>query len=406
MMRAMNSGLRLFLGMLLAAACAGGTGAQTVTNVRAAQRAGTKLVDVYYDLSGGSGPSTVAVAVSDNGGASFNVPASSLSGAVGGGVNAGLNKHVVWNAGADWNGQFSQAVRFRITASGTPTAPDGFALIPAGSFTMGRTSGDTDSNAPPVSVYVSAFYMAKYEVTKALWDEVRTWGASNGYNDLPIGGGKAANHPVQLINWRDTIKWCNAFSEKDGLTPCYLVSGLIYREGDSDTGDTNRPVCNWSANGYRLPTEAEWEKAARGGQGGWRFPWGNTINHSHANYRANSNDSTYDTSGYSSYTFHPSYNDGTFPYTSPVGSFASNGYGLHDLAGNVSEFCWDNYSTTYYTDGVSDPRGPVLGSNARSARGGSWNGPASGSRVAVRSAITLGSTSSHRGFRLARNSIQ
>jgi formylglycine-generating enzyme required for sulfatase activity len=144
----------------------------------------------------------------------------------------------------------------------------GFSLIPAGSFQMGDALAEGLSQELPVhTVQVSAFYMAKHEVTKALWDEVRTWAAGNGYTDLPVGGGKAADHPVQAINWYAMVKWCNARSEKNGLTPCYRVCSEIYRFGE------NEPDCNWEANGYRLPTEAEWEKAARGGLSGKRFPW-------------------------------------------------------------------------------------------------------------------------------------
>jgi formylglycine-generating enzyme len=134
----------------------------------------------------------------------------------------------------------------------------------------------------------------------------------------------------------------------EGRTPCYTVSGSTYKTGQSS------PDCNVSANGYRLPTNTEWEYAARGGLSGKRFPWGDTINHSYANYRANGSAYSYDTSSYTDWTFHPSYDDGGYPYTSPAGSFSANGYGLYDMAGNVWEWCWD-------------PSGSYRG-----IRGGSW----------------------------------
>jgi formylglycine-generating enzyme len=287
--------------------------------------------------------------------------------------------------------------RFYRLALDAPAVPEGFSFIPAGAFTMGRTSGDTDSVAPPVTVMVSAFFMGKYEVTKALWDEVRTWGAANGYTDLREGGGKASNHPVQSISWFDMVKWCNARSQRDGLTPVYTVSGAVMKIG------TTAPAANWKANGYRLPTEAEWEKAARGGVSGKRFPSGSdTISHSQANYYASSG-YAYDSSGAVNNS-HPSYTAGGSPYTSPVGSFAANGYGLHDMAGNVWEWCWDWYGESTYVSGASDPRGADSGTR-RVFRGSSWDYYAHGCRAAGRFNGSPASAGNGFGFRLARNSV-
>lgn len=271
-----------------------------------------------------------------------------------------------------------------------PTPVD-MALIPAGSFTMGD-SLDGNSNASPVTVNVSAFLMGKNEVTKALWDEVRTWGASNGYTDLAVGVGKATNHPAQTISWWDVVKWCNARSQKEGLTPVYTVSGAVMKTG------TTAPAANWSANGYRLPTEAEWEKAARGGLSGKRFPWGDTISHSQANFY-NVNGESYQTG---TTGFHPSYATDSWPYTSPVGAFAANAYGLHDMAGNVWEWCWDWYGS--YSNGATDPRGANSGSY-RVFRGGSWINYAIDCRVADRNSYDPSLSNIFLGFRVARSSV-
>lgn len=261
---------------------------------------------------------------------------------------------------------------------------------------MGRTSGDTDSNAPPITVTVSPFYLAETETTKALWDEVRTWAVSNGYSDLAAGVGKAASHPVQTVSWWDVVKWCNARSEMDGLTPVYTVGGNVMRTG------TTAPEVNWSANGYRLPTEAEWEKAARGGVSGKRFPSGSdTISHTEANYYG-STSYAYDLSPINNY--HPTYATGGFPYTSPVGSFAGNTYGLKEMAGNVLEWCWDWYGETYYTTGFTDPRGPATGS-FRVFRGGGWNGEAIYSRASLRDFDSPSGATYYLGFRSARSSV-
>ncbi len=291
------------------------------------------------------------------------------------------------------------------TEPNPPSSANGFALIPAGSFQMGDQSDPLvgwSGELPVHSVYVSAFYMGKYEVTKELWDEVRAWGLDNGYTDLPVGNGtyvsKGANHPVHSINWWDMVKWCNARSQKENLTPCYTVSGLIYKTGNSE------PDCNWNAGGYRLPTEAEWEKASRGGVSGKNFPWGtDTISHGQANYYASSYYS-YDLSGAAD-SYHPAYATGASPYSSPVGSFAPNGYGVYDMAGNMGEWCWDRYEA-YPATSQTDPRGSVSGS-VRVLRGGCWCTVALACRVAVRYDFLIdpGSSSDGVGFRVARSSV-
>ena len=143
---------------------------------------------------------------------------------------------------------------------------------------------------------------------------------------------------------------------------------------------------------YRLPTEAEWEKAARGGLSGQRFPWGDTISESQANYYAypnppNSGGYAYDLGPYTGYN--TNFDTGGNPYTSPVGYFAANGYGLYDMAGNEFEWCWDWYAGPTYPAGSpylggTDPRGPVGPLNDRGLRGGYWGSGAGSARCAVR----------------------
>ncbi len=260
--------------------------------------------------------------------------------------------------------------------------PFGMALIPAGSFTMGNCMDPNEGfsyELPLHSVYVSAFYMDQYDVTYALWQQVHNWATNHGYSFDHAGSGKAANHPVQTIDWYDCVKWCNARSEMEGRTPAYYTSAAqatIYRTGQVNVDNSS---VNWNA-GYRLPTEAEWEKAARGGASGQRFPWGNTISWSQANYFGSLGGFAYDLA--TAIGYDPAFNDGVDPYTSPVNYFAPNGYGLYDMAGNVCQWCWDWYGS-YGSASQTDPRGPSSGSG-RVVRGGSCFYSALPSRVADR----------------------
>jgi hypothetical protein len=263
---ALTLALAVAAGLLLAAPLcfAGG-----IANLRVSQRAGTNLVDLRYDLAtGGAYPMLVTVAVSTNGGTTYDLPATHFTGEVGYGVTAGTNKLVVWDAVQDWPDRFSTNVFFRLNAS---DQPPGMALVPAGPFTMGDTL-DGDTSALPLHTnQISAFYMDRTEVTKALWDEVLVWANTHSYDLGGIGLGKATNHPVHTVSWYDVVKWCNARSEKEGRVPAYYTSAAqatVYRTGSVDV---QNDWVKWSS-GYRLPTEAEWEKAARGGASGQRFP--------------------------------------------------------------------------------------------------------------------------------------
>jgi formylglycine-generating enzyme required for sulfatase activity len=267
----------------------------------------------------------------------------------------------------------------------------GMALIPAGSFTMGDTLDGGRSDIP-ISVTVSAFYMDTNLISYSQWQSVYNWATSHGYDFVNDGAGKATNHPVQTVDWYDCVKWCNARSQQAGLTPVYYTdTGLtqIYTNGEVS------PFVNWKANGYRLPTEAEWEKAARGGLNNQRFPWGNTISWNEANCFGGTNSNSY---YFGPAGWNPAFTAGGAPFTSPVGYFAPNGYGLCDMAGNVLEWCWDWYGTPYA--GGTDPHGPQPRDD-RVLRGGSWRNTFA-ERCAWRASENPGTASNGVGFRCVR----
>ncbi len=277
--------------------------------------------------------------------------------------------------------------RLRAFPPSTP-AGNGMVLIPAGSFAMGDSFSEGDGSERPVhTVQVSDFYMETNLVTDALWNRVYNWSLSHGYTYYAPYYAKATNYPISMVWDVEVQRWCNARSEMEGLTPCYYTdpsqTSPVRR---AYTSATNNACVKWTANGYRMPTEAEWEKAARGGASGLRFPWGNIITRTNANYT---------TAYYISYDISPVpkgpdplFYDPSIPWqgcTSPVGYFGPNGYGLKDMAGNGYQWCWDWYATNSYSVlPAADPHGPDNPTDVRVVRGGSWYFDATHARCAAR----------------------
>ena len=277
------------------------------------------------------------------------------------------------------HGTLESSETVTVSVAGANAWPLGMVRIPAGLFLMGDSLYDSYKEQrlvelPVHEVMVSEFYMDRYEVTKALWDEVAAWAINHGYSfDWPVYV-QASDHPVQGSSWSDYVKWCNARSEMEGLEICYYTDAshsTVYRIGSLN--NLRPSAVDWEANGYRLPTEAEWEKAARGGVNGARFAWNdvNVISFERANFVS-------DRFGLCALIpnvgYHPDYNMDPY-YTSPVGSFKPNGYGLYDMCGSVSEYCWDKYTNDYYSISPAvDPRGPDQASSGyghgRVTRGG------------------------------------
>jgi formylglycine-generating enzyme required for sulfatase activity len=228
--------------------------------------------------------------------------------------------------------------------------------IPGGTFTMGspaNEAGRDDEEGPQHEVTVSTFYMGKYEVTQKEWVSVMGSNPSNWKGD---------NLPVERVSWYEALDYCNKLSELEGLTPAYTLSG------------TN-VSWNGNANGYRLPTEAEWEYACRAGTS-TPYSSGSTVGNA------------------------AWYHDNSGSRTHAVGEKQGNGYGLYDMHGNVAEWCWDWYGR-YGSGSQTDPVGASSGFD-RVMRGGSWFYFAKGVRSACRSYATPTFRGSLDGFRLAR----
>jgi formylglycine-generating enzyme required for sulfatase activity len=260
----------------------------------------------------------------------------------------------LWGAAA-----FGQQAR-AIPGGGAPVLPEGFVLVEGGAFTMGSPSNEPDrfdSEGPRHQVTVKSFYMGKREVTQREWQELMGNNPSNFKGD---------NLPVEQVNWFEAIEYCNRRSVKEGLTPCSRGSG-------------NSISCDWNANGYRLPTEAEWEYAAKGG---------------------NKNFLPYLYAGSDNLEAVGWYDGNSGSRTHPVGTKAANDLGLYDMSGNVWEWCWD-WRGDYGSGTQTDPAGPSSGSN-RVLRGGAWSGNARFPRSSGRNSNVPSGRAGDGGFRLAR----
>ena len=304
----------------------------------------------------------------------------------------------------EWVGQTSMTFLYdmaRQWLTGTPGSQGMvFVAISGGTFEMGDHFGDGVSYERPVhTVTLSPFRMSKYEVTNGQYAEYLNAANTQGLIKVSEAVVYAASDDPKSKPYFDTYSY-------DSESQIDYVGGTFTVRSKSDRDMSNDPVVHVSwfgakafcdYYGYRLSTEAEWEFAARGGLSGQRFPWGNTISHSLANYQSSSSYS-YDVSP--TRGFHPSYYD-VEPYKAPVGSFTVNGYGLCDMSGNVWELCNDWYSSSYYNDGPQhDPKGPASGSS-RVLRGGSWWSKALRCRVAARTGRNPDQRWGNVGFRCA-----
>ena len=259
------------------------------------------------------------------------------------------------------------------TRSKRQSMPADLVHIKGGVFIMGSPAEEAGRGFNEVQhrVYVSSFNMSKYVVTQSEWADIMGTKANQEK--------KPSDHPVYSVNWYDALEYCNKRSIKEGLTPAYEIIKNRKDPNNKSTVDKDKWLVKWNknANGYRLPSEAEWEYACRAGTDTAYNTGSNKI----------SNDAGW-------------YKDNQRNTTEPVGKKSANNWGLYDMHGNVWEWCWDWYGE-YNTAAQTDPVGPVFG-DYRVIRGGSWD---SGVRY-LRSAFRLYASQSNRytfiGFRVVR----
>jgi formylglycine-generating enzyme required for sulfatase activity len=321
-----------------------------VSNVVAGQQPFTTLVDVSYDLETVDGlPVTVSLWLSTDAGGTITHLCQAVSGDVGDAVMPGTSLSIVWDAGADFPSFSSATCQLRVTAYAEENL-DGFILVPPGSFTMGSPLselGRYDDEVQHTVTLTQGFHISSTEVTEERWDEV-------------MGSGSSTSQlPQDYVTWDMAIEFCNQSSILEGLTPAYSIQG-------SD----GYVIWNQQADGYRIPTEAEWEYASRAG--GLTAIFNGPITHEEcAPVDPNLNQAGW-YCGNSGLVRHE------------VGLKQANAWGLHDMHGNLFEHVFDTYRFDYENLPAVDPVNYEGPGARRVVRGGFWQSWARRTRSAVR----------------------
>jgi formylglycine-generating enzyme required for sulfatase activity len=339
-----------------------------VSNVVAEQRPSTTLVDVSYDLETGSGlPVTVSLWLSTDAGATISHLCQAVSGDVGDEIMPGTGLSIVWDAGAEFPSFNGTTCQLRVTAYAAQNL-DGFVLIPPGSFMMGSPPdelGRLDDEAQHMVTLTRGFYISSTEVTEEWWD------------DLMGSGSSTSQLPQNYVTWDMAIEFCNMASLQEGLNPVY-----------SFLGPDEYVLWDQSANGYRLPTEAEWEYACRAGS---QTPFSSgPLTHE----LCEPLDPILNQAGW--------YCGNSGLVRHAVGLKQANAWGLHDMHGNLYEHVFDTYREDYENLPSVDPLNYAGPGALRVVRGGFNDSYARRNRSASRADFTPTGPHWADGVRLVR----